>query len=204
MVTIVIIPFNFLFDFVFEEVLNAPTLHQVEQHFQLLKEKETVTFERYKLSLRKAQRENVESGIDVDHLKKPEDRMSFEKFQQRFEGEQKSNLRYEHKYHKIDDSILSSRLLAVTTCGNEFPICKHVFPEPWYDEEILDECGELKVSHPPIESQQNKVFSFNETNKDESSKFIKKANFASFFEDFTRQYKEMVGEAKEDFELRWG
>ena len=210
---VAIIPMNFCFDFIFEKILNAPTLHQVELLYHHKQEKERITYERFMLSLRKEKHENLESGLTVDDLRQPHDSMSFAKFQQRFEGTQSCQLKYASKYRHIVDDLVASRLLAVTTCATEFPVSTHQFPDPWYEdeEEYANEYAEGEVAGglpPSVENPQyNKVFAFNNDTQfvaGDSRISMKKVNFATFYEEFYKQCDELIGDIKEDFVLRWG
>jgi hypothetical protein len=156
--------------------------------------------------LQKHQKENLESGslpINPDDLTEPDNKNSWKEKLQKIEEARKSSLFYESKFRRLNDGIIASRLLASMTCRDEFPVSKHRFPEPWYDEGIAP-CafGAEEKATPPVEIN-NKVLAFSENTLQISSP-AKIAHFSTFFEDFTQQNKELLGDAREEFELRWG
>ena len=195
------IPYNVVFDYIFKEILDAPTVSQAEQLYKRLQEKEDITFERFKLTLQKDLQWS-EDAIGV--LEKPEDKMTFQKFQQKFRSKQQSSLRYDFRYRTINDGFIAARLLAHVTCFEDFPICKHRCPLPWYDDELLSENSEVLVNKRSVQSYQSRVHSFNDNETNDTNSMKRMVNFDNFFEDFKKLISELTGSDREDFITRWG
>ena len=180
---ILIMPFNLFLDFLFNNVLNAPRVADIEEDFNERREKERLSFEKYKISA-----EN-DCGFEVQQLKQPAESITVEDLRERFLNEG-AKFSYRNKYRLINDDLTASRTLALLTCKEEFVVNQN---------ELLVNALE-DTPNTLSKSSRAKVHNVDEDLKPTA----KKIDFASFIEDFVAQHKELEEDDLVQYERRWG